>query len=188
MSQEIESIDSIFRKEIKRNSGFTVTVGIVVLLMGVFAMGSPFIAGISLAIAVGLMLIIGGIGQLVFALKIRAGLFSIILAVLTIAAGAYMVSNPEVALATMTIVLAIFLVISGVFEAMMAFQIKPVKGWGWALFSGVISVLLGAMIWSQFPVSGIWAIGILIGIKLLFSGWALVMFGLFARSVAKGLA
>lgn len=188
MSQEIQNIDSTFLNEVKKNSGLTIAVGIIVVLMGIFAMGSPFIAGVSLAIAVGFMLIIGGVGQLVFALKTHAGLFSIILAVLTVIAGGYMVSNPGAALATMTMVLAIYLVISGVFEVMMAFQIKPVKGWGWALFSGVISILLGAMIWSQFPVSGLWTVGTLIGIKLFFSGWTLLMFGLTARSIAKETA
>jgi uncharacterized membrane protein HdeD (DUF308 family) len=188
MSQEIQNTDSMFLEEIKKNSGLTLAAGIVVLLMGIFAMGSPFIAGVSLAIAVGFILIFGGAGQLVFALKARAGLFSIILAVLTIIAGGYMVSNPGVALATMTMVLALYLVISGFFEVMMALQIKPVKGWGWVLFGGVISLLLGAMIWSQFPVSGAWTIGTLIGIKLFFSGWALLMFGLTARSAVKGAA
>ena len=185
MSLEMQNIDSTFLNEVKKNSGLTIAVGIIVVLMGIFAMGSPFIAGVSLAIAVGFILIIGGFGQLVFALKARAGLFSIILAFLTIIAGGYMVSNPGVALATMTMVLAIYLVISGVLEVMMAFQIKPVRGWGWALFSGVISVLLGAMIWSQFPVSGVWTVGTLIGIKLFFSGWTLLMFGFTARAAVK---
>lgn len=188
MSQEIQNIDSIFLNGLKKNAGLTVALGVVVLLMGMFAMASPFIAGITLVIAVGFLLIIGGLGQLVFALKTRAGLFSIILAVLTIIAGGYMVSNLGIALATMTMVLAIYFIITGVFEVMMAFHIKPVKGWGWVLFSGVISVLLGAMIWSQFPVSGTWAIGMLIGIKLFFSGWVLLMFGLIARSIVKELA
>ncbi len=188
MSQDIQNIESTFLNEVKKNSGLSIAVGIIVLLMGIFAMGSPFIAGVSMAIAVGFMLIIGGVSQLIFALKARTGLFSIILAVLTVIAGGYMVSNPGVALATMTMVLAIYLVISGIFEVMMAFQAKPDKGWGWALFSGVISVLLGAMIWSQFPVSGVWTIGTLIGIKLFFSGWTLLMFGLTARSAAKKVA
>jgi uncharacterized membrane protein HdeD (DUF308 family) len=69
MSQEIQNIDSTFLNEVKKNSGLTIAVGIIVVLMGIFAMGSPFIAGVSLAIAVGFMLIIGGVGQLVFALK-----------------------------------------------------------------------------------------------------------------------
>lgn len=185
MSQEFQNIDSTFLNEIKKNSGLTIAMGIIVLLMGMFAMGSPFIAGVSLAIAVGFMLVIGGVSQLVFALKARTGLFSIILGVLTVIAGGYMVSNPGVALATMTLVLAIYLLISGIFEVMMAFQVKPVKGWGWVLFSGIISVLLGGIIWSQFPVSGAWTVGTLVGIKLFFSGWALLMFGFTARAAVK---
>ena len=185
MSQNFKNIDSTFLNEIKKNSGLTIAVGIIVLLMGMFAMGSPFIAGVSLAIAVGFMLIIGGVSQLVFALKARTGLFSIILGVLTVIAGGYMVSNPGVALATMTLVLAVYLVISGIFEVMMAFQVKPVKGWGWTLFSGIVSVLLGGMIWSQFPVSGAWTVGTLVGIKLFFSGLALLMFGFTARAAVK---
>jgi uncharacterized membrane protein HdeD (DUF308 family) len=185
MSEEFKNIDSTFLDEVKKNSGLTIAVGIIILLMGMFAMGSPLVAGVSLVISVGFMLIIGGVSQLAFALKARAGLFSIILGALTILAGVYMVSNPGVALSTMTLVIAIYLVISGIFEVMMAFQIKPVKGWGWALFSGVISVLLGAMIWSQFPVSGAWTVGTLVGIRLFFSGWMVLMFGLIARAAVK---
>jgi len=187
MSQEIQTVNSTFLNEVKKNSGLTIAVGVIVLLMGILAMGSPFIVGVSLVVAVGFLLIIGGVGQLVFALKARAGLFSIIMAILTVLAGGYMVSNPGVALATMTMVLAIYLVVSGVFESIIAFQVKPMKGWGWALFSGAVSVLLGAMIWRQFPVSGIWTVGTLIGIKLFFSGWTVLIFGLTARSAVKEL-
>ena len=70
----------------------------------------------------------------------------------------------------------------------MAFQVKPNAGWGWALFNGIMSVILGAMIWSQFPLSGAWAIGILIGARLIFSGWTLIMFGMTARSAAKDMS
>ncbi|RKF15620.1 hypothetical protein DBZ36_14630 [Alginatibacterium sediminis] len=185
MSQELSAIDSTFLREVKKNTGLTIAVSILVILMGIFAMGSPLVAGVSLAIAVGFILIFSGIAQLFFSVKVRAGIVSIILSILTIIAGGYMVSNPGVALASMTIVLAIYLVITGVFEAVMAFQIKPSKGWVWALFNGLISVLLGAMIWSQFPVSGVWSIGTLIGIKLFFTGWTLLMFGLSARTVVN---
>jgi uncharacterized membrane protein HdeD (DUF308 family) len=65
----------------------------------------------------------------------------------------------------------------------MAFQIKPTKGWGWVLFSGILFLVLGGMIWSQFPVSGAWAIGLLVGINLFFSGWRLAMLGIAARSL-----
>ena len=184
MSQEIQNINTPFLEEIKKNSGLTIAIGVIVLLMGFFAMGSPLIAGLSVTLMVGVMLIIGGIAQLVFAIKSRSGIFAIIIAVLMVIVGGYMISNPAAALASLTIFLAAYLIVSGIFEALLAFQVKPAKGWGWELFSGIISLLLGAMIWNQFPISGAWAIGILFGVKLLFSGWTLIMFGLAARGMA----
>jgi len=185
MSQEIQNINSPFLEEIKKNSGLTIATGVIVLLMGLLAMGSPFIAGLSIAMVVGILFIIGGIGQLAFAFQTGRRIFNIILGVLTVVVGIYMVMNPAAALASLTIFLAAYLIVSGIFEALMAFQIKPANGWGWSLFSGIISVLLGGMIWNQFPLSGAWAIGILLGVKLFFSGWTLLMFGLLARGMAK---
>jgi len=188
MSEGIQNIQMPFLEEIKKNAGLTIAMGVILLLMGFLAMGSPLVAGLSVAMMVGIVLIIGGIGQLVFAIKTGKGLLTIILGVLTVLLGGYMLSNPGAALASLTIFLAIYLIVSGLLEAVMAFQVRPVKGWGWALFSGIISVVLGAMIWSQFPLSGAWAIGILLGVRLFFSGWTLLMFGIAARGATSELA
>ena len=185
MSQEIQGIGTPFLDAIKKNSGLTIATGVVMLLMGIFAMASPLVAGASLAVMVGILLLIGGVSQLVFAFKTGSGLFAIILGVLTVFAGGYMVNNPGAALATLTIFLAAYLIVSGVFEVVIAFQVKPADGWGWTLLSGTLSVILGLMFWSQYPLSGAWAIGILLGIKLLFSGLSLLMLGMAARSAVK---
>ena len=155
---------------------------------GLLAIGSPFVAGLSVVLATGVLLIIGGAGQLVFAFKAGAGLVSILVGILSVVVGGYMLANPGAALGSLTLLLAAFFIASGVFEAVLAFQARPLKGWGWSLFSGIVSFVLGAMIWAQFPVSGVWAIGVLLGIKLLFGGWTLVMFGTVARGAAKALA
>jgi len=183
MQQEIQNIEKSFMAEVKRNSGLVIATGAIILLVGLLAMGSPLVVGLSLAMMVGIMLIIGGIGQLIFAVKTGQGILTVILGVLTVFIGGYMVSNPGVALASLTLFLAAYLIISGIFEALLAIQVRPVKGWGWAMFSGIISVLLGMMIWNQFPLSGAWAIGIIIGVRLLFSGMTLLMFGLAARGL-----
>ncbi len=181
MSQQNQNIETQFMDGIKKNSGHAIAVGFILLLMGFLAMGSPLVAGVSVAMMVGIMLIIGGFGHLVFAFKTGKGLFAIVLGVLTVVMGGYMVSNPGVALASLTLFLAIYLVVSGISEAMLAFHARPANGWGWALFSGILSVLLGAMIWGEFPLSGVWAIGILIGIRLFFSGLSLIMLGFAVR-------
>jgi uncharacterized membrane protein HdeD (DUF308 family) len=185
MTQEIQNLETPFINQIKTDSGLTIAVGVILLLMGLLVMGSPLVAGISITIMVGAMLIFGGISQLVFAFKAGKQVFAIVLGALNVIIGCYMVSNPGVALASLTIFLAIFLIISGISEAMMSLSVRPTKGWGWSLFSGIVSVLLGVMIWNQFPLSGAWAIGILIGVRLISSGWTLLMLGVMARNVVE---
>ena len=181
----LENNSSLFMENIKKDAGLTMLLGGVMVLVGFLSMGSPLVAGLSVTMAVGIMLVIGGIGQLVFAVKTGTGLFSIVMGALTVILGAYMLSNIGSALASLTIFIAAYFIIEGITEAIMAFQLKPARGWGWALFSGLITVLLGAMIWNQFPLSGAWAIGTLVGIKLVFSGWSLLMFGMVAPIAAK---
>lgn len=181
----LENNSSLIMENIKNNTGLTMLLGGLMVLVGFLSMGSPLVAGLSVTMMVGILLIIGGIGQLVFAIKAGTGFFSMIMGVLTIILGGYMLSNVGEALASLTLFIAIYFVVEGIMEVISAFQLKPASGWGWALFSGVITLLLGVMIWNQFPLSGAWAIGTLVGIKLLFSGWALLMFGMAARSAAK---
>jgi len=180
-----EDLKSEFLEEVKKNSGLTIAAGIIILLAGLLTMGSPLIAGISLAVMVGLFLFVGGIGQLLFAIKAGRGLLAIVLGILSVIIGIYMVMNPGAALATLSLFLALYLIVSGIFEALLAFQVKPAQGWGWMLFSGIASLILGLMIRSQFPLSGAWAIGLLIGIKLFFSGWTVLMIGLAGRQQGK---
>ncbi len=87
----------------------------------------------------------------------------------------------------MTLLLAFYFLIDGISEIIAAFKIKPDQGWGWVLFNGIIAVLLGFMIWRQWPVSGKWAIGVLVGIHIVFSGWTMVVLGTGARRIAGAL-
>jgi uncharacterized membrane protein HdeD (DUF308 family) len=188
MTEQLGSVEHEFLDRVKQNSGLVITLGVVMLIIGTLAMFSPLVAGLSIAITVGVLLILGGVSQLFFAFKAGSfgkGIWIFILGLLTVIIGIAMVSQPGAALATLTIFLAAYFIVEGIFEIIGAFQVKPIKGWGWTLFSGILSLLLGLMIWSQFPLSGAWAIGVLVGIKLIFSGWMMIAFGSAARSVAK---
>jgi len=83
--------------------------------------------------------------------------------------------------------IAIYFLVDGISEIIAAFKIKPDQGWGWVLFNGIIAVLLGFMIWRQWPVSGAWAIGILVGIHILITGWSMIILGTGARRVAGAI-
>ena len=188
MSDQFGSIGTELIERIKHNAGMVIAIGVVLLIVGILALASPFVAGLSVAIIVGALLLVGGIAQLVFAFQAGSfgkGLLAFLLGALTVAAGAIVIARPGVGLATLTLFLVAYFIIEGIFEAIWAFQIKPVSGWGWSLFSGIVSLLLGIMIWAQFPLSGAWAVGVLVGIKLIFSGWTLIILGGAARSRAK---
>lgn len=175
--------------EIKKSAGMLTFFGVLLVIFGFLAMASPFVAGMAVAMYVGAMLFVAGIFRLIFAFKAQSlgsGIWAIIVGFLTILAGLYMLGNPVLGLGIITLVLAVYFFIEGIVEIIYAFQVKPMIGWGWALFGGVVSLVLGIMIWRQFPVSGTWAIGILFGVHMLFTGLAMMGIGSAARAVAGG--
>ena len=81
--------------------------------------------------------------------------------------------------------LAVYFFVDGIFEIVASVQVHPKTGWGWMLFGGIISIWLGIKIWRQFPLFGVWAIGILLGIKLFFVGLIIVTGGSVVRPMTK---
>jgi len=184
-----EAVAAPLANAVKKDSTMLMILGVATVILGVVAMMTPMITGVAVALMVGILLIAGGIARTIFAFKCKSwgkGILVFVLGLLTLLVGLYMVARPGVALATLTLVLAAFFVVDGIFEIIEAFDLKPIKGWGWMLFGGIVSILLGFMIWREWPFSGAWAVGILVGIKLIFAGWAMVGIGAAGRSVAGG--
>jgi uncharacterized membrane protein HdeD (DUF308 family) len=162
--------------------------GIFTVILGVLAMMAPMISGLSVAVMIAMLLIVAGVFRLIWAFgedSIGKGVLTFIIGGLTLLAGVLVLVRPMVGLMSLTILLAAFFLVDGIFEIIAAFQAKPADGWGWLLFGGIVSVLLGWMIWSDWPVSGAWAIGILVGVKLLFAGLEMIFLGAAGRGLAK---
>jgi len=188
MTNDIEAVDQEMLGTIKTHAGVGMAVGIFIAIAGILALIAPLAAGLSVAIAVGVLLLISGISRMFFAFKMGSfgpGLLMFVIGILSAFAGGYMVARPGMALATITIVLAAYFIVDGVFEIIWAFRLRPIKGWGWTLFSGIVALALGIMIWRQFPVSGVWAVGTLAGIHLIFGGSSIASVCGAARSAAK---
>jgi len=100
--------------------------------------------------------------------------------------GIVMLAKPGIASGVLTILLAVYLIADGLFEIVGSFRVRPTKGWTWLLFSGALSLVLGILIWKQFPISGALAIGVFLGIKLILAGLMVVTVGMTPRSMAKG--
>jgi uncharacterized membrane protein HdeD (DUF308 family) len=185
---EQETLPSGLLDGIKQNARLAVITGIVLLICGVLAIGSPLVAGVSVTIFVGAALAVGGIVECFLAFQAGAfgkGLIIFLVGLLTAIVGFYLVTQPVAGLASITILLAAYFIMTGICEFVGALQIRPANGWGWMLFNGIVTVLLGLMIWRQFPLSGAWAVGVLFGIKMMLSGWSLIFIGRTVRAAAK---
>lgn len=191
MSDSAESARAELVDAIRRNSGLTIAAGTVLLVAGLLAILSPFVAGLSITIMVGAMLALSGISQCFLAF--RAGAFGkaliiFLVGVLMAIAGFYLISQPVSGLAKLTLILMAYLIATGILEIVVAFQLRPADGWGIELFNGVVTLVLGILLWRQFPLSGAWAIGVLFGIKMVFSGWAFIFLGRGAKKLTSAAA
>ena len=133
MHAQILSPASPLLDGIKENASFAVTSGVILMIAGTMVLLAPLVAGSSSTIMVGVLLVIGGIGQCVLAFKASAfgrSLLPFIVGLPMIIAGSYMATQPVVGLASLTMILVIYLVVAALFELTMAFQIRPAVGWG----------------------------------------------------------
>lgn len=188
MVNGMQEIDHEMWGTLKRHAGFGIAVGILTVITGFLALVAPLVAGLSVALVVGVLLIIAGVSRLFFAFRMGSfghGLLVFVIGLLSIVAGGYMIGRPGMALATLTLFLAAYFLVEGVFEIIWAFRLRPISGWGWTLFSGIVALALGIMIWRQFPVSGVWAVGTLVGVSMIFGGASMASVCAAARRAAK---
>lgn len=161
--------------------------GILLILLGIVSIAAPLLTGISLTLMLGLVLVAAGITQVVWGLKtrsFRSAITPLLWGVLTLLAGFYVLARPSAALAGLTLFLAMYFFVSGLYEVWLALRLRPNKGWGSTMFAGLVTLVLGVMIWRQFPTSAGWLVGTLVGIKLIFAGWAMLSIKAVAEAVA----
>lgn len=166
------------------NWGWLLALGLAQVLLGFFAISAPFIASVASAVVFGWLLVLSGIVQTFHAFRVRGwGGFLLHLAggLLYLAAGVLLVARPLAGALTLTLVLAIFFVVEGASRILLALRVRPMQGWGWFLAGGAAGVVLGGLIWAEWPASALWAIGLLLGINLLFSGFSCTTIALAAR-------
>jgi uncharacterized membrane protein HdeD (DUF308 family) len=170
--------------ELRRNWGWILTFGIVSILWGILAISYSVFFSIVSVFALAWILIVGGIIEAVQAIRHReqGHLFLYILeALLAIVAGALLLRSPAAGALVITLLLASYFVVIGIFRIVAALMIR-LPGWGWTLTNGILSLLLGIIVWGGWPATAFWVLGVFIGVNLIFAGWARVMLALALRS------
>ena len=189
--ESIREAVSGWAEEAKKHAGWLVVLGVVTVIAGFLAMASPLLAGLSVTVLIGIAMVIAGVARTIGAFQAGSfgqGALAFVGGILTFAAGVILAAKPGIGLATLTLVLGGYLLVDGISGAVLAFHVRPEKGWGWMLFSAVMGVVLGILLLKEWPLSGVWAIGTLVGINLVFAGFTFISVGSTARSVAKKLS
>ena len=159
--------------------------GIVMMVLGFLAVAVPNIATLAVEIFVGWLFFIAGIFRAVSVWHSRqmpGFVWSLLTAVLAVVLGLILILRPLAGVLTLTMVLVAFFIIEGIASIIGAIEHRQhLRSWGWVLFSGIVDLLLAYLIWAGWPSSAAWAIGLLVGINMIFLGLSLVMTALAAR-------
>ncbi len=164
-------------EEIRSSWGWFLALGILLVLLGTVCVIGDVSATFATVLVVGWMLVFSGIFGLVYAFRTHNSqgfLLSLLSALFRGVAGYLLIRYPLAGAATLTLVLASLLIVSGLFRAIGAGMLK-LPSWGWAVFSGVVSLGLGIMLLAQMPVSSVWFIGFAVGVDLIFDGVSMIV-------------
>lgn len=176
-----------FTTEVKENHTWFMVLGVVMVLLGIAAIVFPSVATLAVELFIGWILVFSGVAGIVNAFHVSkwAGfLFSMFGALLALGVGIILLLFPLSGILSLTLLVAAFLIASGLLRIFLAFRLRPLDHWGWHLFGGMLALVLAGLILSQLPEAAAWIIGLLIGVDLIFSGWTLIMLAASARRSA----
>lgn len=159
--------------------------GIVMIILGILAMALPVVATFGIELLIGWLLIFAGIAQLIRNISMgkSEGMWaSIFWSIVALVIGILFIVNPMRGVLTLTLLLTIFFILSGLSKIIWGIQFRSIPGTAWIIFSGVISLIMAGIIISGWPQTALWVIGLLFGIDLLFLGISLVSIAVAARN------
>ena len=169
---------------VRQASTWSVLWGVLLVILGMMAVGSPFIAAVALNVAIAWLIVVAGVVHLVLAFHPQGAgslIWKLLVGLAYLFFGAYLIMHPVLGVATLTLVLASLFLIEGVLDVILFFRMRSVGGSSWVLVDGIITLLLGVLIYMQWPSSSGWAIGTLVGVSLIISGVSRVMLSLAVR-------
>jgi uncharacterized membrane protein HdeD (DUF308 family) len=174
--------------ELTKNWGWLLVLGIVFIVLGTIGLGMLFALTIVSVLFFGVLMLIGGGVQFVDAFKCKGWkgiVWHVVMAILYVLGGIVVIIDPVLASVVITLMLAGVITGAGIVRLIIALQHRDSKGWGWALASGIISIVLGIMIFARWPVSGLWIIGLFVAIEMIINGWSYIFLALAAKNAGR---
>ena len=175
----------------KKITGWFIAMAVLFIILGILAIIEPGVAGLAVTLLVGWLLIFGGVAHFVTAFKgggTKQVLWQVLIGIVYLIGGFYFLTHLIMGIGTLTLLLAGIILAEGVIEIVAYFKTRLEGASWWLLLNGIVTLLLGCLIWFHWPSSSVWAIGTLVGVNLLMTGISRLMFGLAARKLATKLA
>lgn len=170
---------------LQKNWRWFLALGIAMVVLGVITISYACIVTVTVAATwlFGFFLLAGGIGEIIHSFWVgrwSGTLLHLVIGLLYVLVGFMIIDQPENAAVQLTLLIAIFLMVTGIFRVVFAVS-ERFSGSGWVMLNGVVTFVLGLMIYKQWPASALWVIGLFIGIELIFNGWSWIMLSLGLR-------
>jgi uncharacterized membrane protein HdeD (DUF308 family) len=172
---------------VRHASMVSILWGVLLIVFGMVAVGSPFLAAVAVNVIVAWLIVLAGIVHLMLAFRAHGAgsrIWKVLVGIAYVCFGGYLIVHPLLGVASLTLLLASLFLIEGILNIVLYVKMRPVKGSAWVLIDGIVTLLLGVMIYMQWPSSSLWAIGTLVGISMIISGAARVAMSL---AVHKGV-
>jgi uncharacterized membrane protein HdeD (DUF308 family) len=172
---------------LKRASGISIVLSLALILFGVLAIALPIASSLGIAIVLGWLALFAGVAQVVHAFQsegIGHVVWKLVVAIFYLAAGVYLIGHPALGVAGLTLVLGIFLFAEGVADVVAYFTARKSGASPWMLLDGIVTLVLGFMIWNRWPLGSLWVIGTLVGISMVMTGTTRLMMALAVRKLA----
>jgi len=170
---------------VRQASTWSIVWGIALIIFGMLAIGSPFLAAVAVNVVIAWLIVLAGVVHLVLAFHAhRSGsiVWKLLVGIAYLFFGAYLITHPLLGVASLTLILASLFMIEGILDIVLFFQMRSLGGSRWVLVDGIVTLLLGLMIYLQWPSSSAWAIGILVGVSMIISGVTRVMMSFAVRA------
>ncbi len=175
---------------VKKATGWFIAIGVLFIVLGIFAIAEPFAAGLGVTLLVGWLLVIGAVAHFIAAFKgggARHVILQLLVGIVYLIGGLYFLTHTIMGVSTLTLLLSGVILAEGVLEILAYFRLRNMHAAPWLLINGVVTLLLGGLIWFHWPSSSVWAIGTLVGVNLLMTGISRLMLGLAARKLASAV-
>ncbi|MBX3536536.1 MAG: HdeD family acid-resistance protein [Chelatococcus sp.] len=171
--------------EVRGKWGWFVALGVGLILLGVIALANLFLATVATIFYIGAMMLIGGIVEIVHAFQVKTWgrfFYWLLSGAFYALAGLIAFYNPLVASAALTLLLAVTLVVAGIFRIWVGFAARPESGWGWIVATGVLTLLVGIVVYAAWPGNSLVLLGAILAIDLIFQGVGFISFGTMLRT------